>query len=43
MNPEEWRYFLTGPSGTIHVPPNPTTWMNDNVWKGMYEEVHGME
>ena len=39
----EWRYMLTGPQGTIEIPPNPTTWLNDNTWKAMYEEVYGLE
>ena len=39
----EWRYMLTGPSGTIPIPPNPTTWLNDNTWKNIYEEISGLE
>jgi len=30
MNEEEWRYLLTGPSGDIHIPDNPTTWVDNN-------------
>lgn len=30
MDGEEWRYFLAGPSGEIHVPPNPTEWIAEN-------------
>ena len=37
MDMQEWRYMLTGPSGTIPIPPNPTTWMTDVTWKMMYE------
>ncbi|OMJ85153.1 hypothetical protein SteCoe_13621 [Stentor coeruleus] len=39
----EWRYMLTGPQGTFSIPPNPTTWLNDNTWKSMYEEIQGLE
>ena len=43
IDPAEWRYFLTGPQGTVVIPPNPATWLNDNQWRGMYEEIHGAE
>jgi len=43
MDPHEWRYFLAGPSGESHLPPNPTTWLTDSTWQTMYEEVHGAE
>ena len=35
--------MLTGPQGTISIPPNPTTWLSDNTWKSIYEEVNGLE
>jgi len=39
----EWRYLLTGPQGTISIPPNPTTWLSENTWKSIYEEIHGLD
>ncbi len=27
---DEWRYLLTGPTGDIHIPPNPANWIPDN-------------
>lgn len=43
IDPVEWRFLLTGPQGTITTPPNPTTWLNDNAWKTMYEEIHAVD
>lgn len=36
MVEEEWKYLLTGPTGEIKVPPNPTKWIPDNQWADMY-------
>lgn len=40
---EEWRYFLTGPSGEIDIKPNPTNWISENAWPTMYRELYGMD
>jgi dynein heavy chain len=37
MNEKEWRYLLSGPSGDIKVPDNPTTWLSGNTWPDMYK------
>ena len=42
MNEEEWRYLLTGPTGDIHIPDNPTKWVADNQWADMYRQIYGM-
>lgn len=42
MDESEWRYLLTGPSGDIHIPDNPTTWVDNNQWQDMYRQIHGV-
>lgn len=42
MNQEEWRYFLSGPSGDIKLKPNPTSWVDENSWLDMYRQIHGI-
>jgi dynein heavy chain len=32
LDPQEWRYFLAGPTGAIEVPKNPTDWLGDLEW-----------
>lgn len=34
---EEWRYLLTGPTGEIEVPENPTDWLDNNTWGDIYK------
>lgn len=36
MDEVEWRYFLAGPSGEVHVPHNPTQWISENAWPDIY-------
>lgn len=43
INDLEWRYLLTGPSGDVHVPPNPTNWLPDNNWNDVYRQLHGAD
>ena len=38
---KEWRYLLSGPSGEIQVPPNPTNWIPDNQWPDFYRQFYG--
>ena len=38
---KEWRYLLSGPSGEIAVPPNPTKWIPDNQWPDIYRQFYG--
>lgn len=42
MNMDEWRYLLSGPTGEIKIPPNPTNWITDNVWPDMFRQITGM-
>lgn len=35
MDEKEWRYLLAGPTGDIHVPSNPTSWISENTWPDM--------
>jgi hypothetical protein len=32
IDPNEWRFFLAGPSGSIEIIPNPTDWLDDLEW-----------
>jgi len=43
IDEEKWRYFLTGFTGEVKVPPNPTTWIPENSWPGIYRQFHGMD
>jgi len=43
MDEEEWFYLLSGFMGEVTVPPNPTKWIPDNSWPGMYRQFHGMD
>lgn len=36
MDPDEWTFFLAGPSSTAKVPePNPSKWLSDKLWNEM--------
>ena len=37
IDPQEWRYFLAGPSGQIDIPQNPTDWLDDLNWAEVYK------
>jgi dynein heavy chain, axonemal len=41
INDKEWRYLLSGPSGDISVPENPTDWIPDNQWPDVYRQFFG--
>ena len=43
MDQAEWRYLLAGPSGEIHIPPNPTNWYPENSWPDLYRQLFGMD
>jgi dynein heavy chain, axonemal len=42
LRDDEFRFLLAGPSGDVKVPPNPTTWINENAWPDVYKQIHGM-
>jgi dynein heavy chain len=42
LDPQEWRYFLAGPSGATEIPKNPTDWLGELEWAEVYKQVHGM-
>lgn len=42
LDPQEWRYFLAGPTGAIEVPKNPTDWLGDLEWAEAYKQLYGM-
>jgi len=42
MDPIEWRYLLAGPSGEVHSPKNPTTWLSDNAWPDTFKQFSGL-
>jgi len=42
MDPEEWRYFLAGPSGEIEIAKNPTDWLGELEWGEVYKQLYGM-
>lgn len=41
MNKAEWKYLLAGPSGEIHIPDNPTDWIDNTSWSEIYKNVAG--
>mmetsp|Transcript_28823 Transcript_28823/g.26087 ORF Transcript_28823/g.26087 Transcript_28823/m.26087 type:complete len:120 (+) Transcript_28823:112-471(+) len=43
LNEEEWQYFLTGFTGDAKIPSNPTVWISDNSWPGIYRLLKGCE
>merc|ERR1719387_1002828 len=40
LDPDEWRFFLAGPTGQIDVVPNPTTWLGDLEWATVWKQVY---
>jgi dynein heavy chain len=36
----ELRFFLSGPSGDIKIPPNPTEWLTDIDWTETYKNLY---
>lgn len=42
LDPQEWRYFLAGPTGAIEIPKNPTDWLGDLEWAEAYKQLYGM-
>lgn len=43
MDPDEWRFFLSGAAGTIEEVPNPTDWLGDLEWIQTYRMLFVME
>jgi dynein heavy chain len=39
IKPEQWRYFLAGPSGDVDIAKNPTEWISKNEWPGFYRQL----
>ena len=42
LDPQEWRFFLAGPTGTIESVPNPTTWLGDLEWSDLWKQLYAM-
>jgi dynein heavy chain, axonemal len=42
IKPEQWRYFLAGPTGDIEIRKNPTDWISKNEWNGFYRQLKFM-
>ena len=42
MDHQEWRYFLTGPAGSIDIVDNPTNWLGDLEWAETYKHLFAM-
>jgi dynein heavy chain len=42
MDPDELRFFLSGPSGEVKIAPNPTDWLGDLEWTECYRQLHVM-
>jgi len=45
INPNEWRYFLAGPSGDVEIPPRPEefSWIPEKEWSDKYRQLCGMD
>ena len=43
IDPQEWRFWLAGPSGQIEEKPNPTQWLDDLEWVQTYQQLHVMD
>jgi dynein heavy chain len=41
INETNFRYFLTGPSGDITIPANPTNYISENSWPDIYRQFFG--
>jgi dynein heavy chain len=42
IDPEEWRYYLAGPSGEIEIVKNPTDWLGELEWAETYKQLYAM-
>ena len=42
IDPEEWRYYLAGPSGEIEIAKNPTDWLGELEWAETYKQLYSM-
>jgi dynein heavy chain len=42
ITPQEFRYVLTGPTGEIKVPENPTDFIAENSWPEIYKQFYGL-
>jgi len=42
IDPEEWRYYLAGPSGEIEIAKNPTDWLGELEWAELYKQLFTM-
>jgi len=42
IDPLEWRYYLTGPSGEIEIVKNPNDWMGELEWAETYKQLYSM-
>ena len=42
MDPEEWRYYLTGPSAEVEIAKNPTDWLGELEWAEVYKQLYAM-
>ena len=42
MDRTEWRYFLSGPTGAIDIPANPTDWLGDLEFAETYKQLYCM-
>jgi len=42
LDPQEWRYFLAGPTGACDIVKNPTDWLGDLEWAEAYKQLYGM-
>lgn len=43
LDPNEWRFFLAGASGSIDEVPNPTEWLGDLEWVQTYRMLYVMD
>jgi dynein heavy chain len=37
LDPDEWRYYLAGPTGEIEIAKNPTDWLGELEWAETYK------
>jgi len=43
VDPQEWRFFLTGASGEIESIANPTDWLDDLEWTQVHKQLYIMD
>jgi len=43
IDPDEWRFFLSGASGEIEPMQNPTDWLDDLEWTQVHKQLHVMD